>query len=56
MLATRDFWWNLETDLPKKLPTYNNARMERHFGAAKVGLVLTVKVISAANRRVRKEL
>ena len=56
MLETRCFWWILETDLPIKLPTYNNARMERHFGAAKVGLVLTVKVISAVNRRARKEL
>ena len=56
MLATRGFWWILETDLPKMLPSCNNARMERHIGAAEAGLVLTVKVLSATSRRVRKEL
>ena len=56
MLKIRCFWWILETGLPKKLPTYSNARMERRNGAAEAGLVLTVKVISATNRRVRKEL
>ena len=56
MLEARCFWWIFETDLPKMLPTYSNTRMGRHIGAAKVDLVLTVKVISVANRRVRKEL
>jgi hypothetical protein len=30
--------------------------MERHFGAAEAGLVLTVKVLSATNQCVGKEL
>lgn len=37
MMATRGFLWFFDTDLPKMQLTYNNARMERHIGAAVAG-------------------